>query len=683
MGGAVGKFLGWVATLPGPQQLVVAVLFVVVSSYVMGTLLKPKLPSFQGGGYRLNIRDTLRAKAIIYGRTRIGGVIGYMEATGRADRINSRGDARFLHRIILLAGHEIDSIEKIYASGKEIVDGNEGTARNGKLFVRGYTGTETQQAVPELVRTSPLWTAAHRLRGLAYIYVRMEHSRDDFPNGPPLITALVKGKKVFNPVSGETEWSNNPAWCIRDYLLSHPELGITEDQIDEDRFRQAATDCEREGYEFNGFFLADSSPREALEHLRTSMAGWYWYARGRHAIKAGVYTEPEIDLTQDDLRSEVRITTDIPTRDKITTIRGTFAGEETAWQQASFPEVSDPNYVEQDGRESVLDLPLPFTSDPTQCQKIARIMLNRARQQISLSASFSLKAADIHVTDTVTLSLDRMGWDRKTFEVQDWSLGLHPQNGLVVKMTLTETSAAVFEWSDSQARDFRRDNTNLPDAFQSTVPTIDASYTVDNTHEQFLGTLLVDVNYPANFIGQADSVEVQVQVDGVWRNLGSTAEGRFAYAGIQDGRYNIRARVRNIYGVWGAYAHRIDFEVVLREDLPPDVEDFVGQLQGDTLNLSWSASEDPGLSHYQLRYSTDLNGTVASSTVLERKISRPATSWSVPARKGSYYLKAVDKAGGRSVNAAVWRVKEDFSDRFKEVGLYDGVTDNWRGAPTT
>ena len=679
MGSAVSSFLGWVATLPGPQQLAVAVLFVVVSSYVMGSLFKPKLPNFQGSGYRLNIRDTQRPKTIIYGRTRVGGVIGYMEATGDDRRVISRGNAIYLHRIILVAGHEIDGFEAFYAAGKKIAGANGGYARNRHLLVRGYTGTETQNAVPDLVRASPLWTEAHRLRGIAYIYVRMKHSRDEYPNGPPLITALVRGKKIYNPVSGETEWTDNPAWCIRDYLLTHPELGITADQIDETRFAQAATDCETEGYKFNGFFQSDSTPRIALEHLRTAMAGWYWYARGQHAIKAGVYTAPVADFVESDLRSDVRVTTDIPTREKITTIRGTFSGDASNYQEAAYPEVRDDNYITQDGREAVLDLPLPFTSDPVQCQKIARIMLNRSRQQISMSASFNLKAANVNVTDTVTLTMERFGWTAKTFEVQDWTLGLHPENGLVVNMKLTETNAGVFAWSDEQAEIFRRDNTNLPDAFQSETPTLAISYEIDNSHEQFFGTLLVDVSYPSNFIGQVDAVEVQILVDNIWRNFGSTADGRYAYAGIHDGIYDIRARIRNIYGVWGAYATRQNYEVSLRPELPSGVLNFVGELQGDTVALSWTPVDDPGLSHYQLRYSSELDGTVANSMVLEPKIARPASSWQGPARRGSYFLKAVDKTGGKSQNAAVWRSRTDVSDDYKQVAYYDGVADNWSG----
>ena len=53
----------------------------------------------------------------------------------------------------------------------------------------------------------------------AYIYVRLEYDPEVlFTNGIPNITAIVRGKKVHNPVTDVTEWTQNPALCIADYV---------------------------------------------------------------------------------------------------------------------------------------------------------------------------------------------------------------------------------------------------------------------------------------------------------------------------------------------------------------------------------------------------------------------------------------------------------------------------------
>jgi hypothetical protein len=58
------------------------------------------------------------------------------------------------------------------------------------------------------------------------------------------------------------------------------------------------------------------------------------------------------------------------------------------------------------------------------------------------------------------------------------------------------------------------------------------------------------------------------------------------------------------------------------------------------------------LAYYNLRYSTATDGTATwqNSVSLVEKISRPATSVTVPARSGTYLIKAVDKLGNFSSN---------------------------------
>jgi hypothetical protein len=60
------------------------------------------------------------------------------------------------------------------------------------------------------------------------------------------------------------------------------------------------------------------------------------------------------------------------------------------------------------------------------------------------------------------------------------------------------------------------------------------------------------------------------------------------------------------------------------------------------------------LAYYQIRYSTLTSGaTWQNSVSLVEKVSRPATSIVVPARVGSYLIKAVDKLGNFSVQESI------------------------------
>ena len=93
---------------------------------------------------------------IIYGKTRVGGVIVYAEATG------STND--FLHIIFTIAGHEINDITKLFLNENEVpltqdgADSNgiarlfpsSGNQYEGKLRFKKHLGTDAQVADADL-----------------------------------------------------------------------------------------------------------------------------------------------------------------------------------------------------------------------------------------------------------------------------------------------------------------------------------------------------------------------------------------------------------------------------------------------------------------------------------------------------------------------------------------------------
>ena len=75
---------------------------------------------------------------------------------------------------------------------------------------------------PALLAGAPdKWTAAHALRGVAYLYVRLVLISAKFPTRrPPNITAVIRGAKPFDPRSHVTAYTANAALCLRDYLYN-------------------------------------------------------------------------------------------------------------------------------------------------------------------------------------------------------------------------------------------------------------------------------------------------------------------------------------------------------------------------------------------------------------------------------------------------------------------------------
>lgn len=77
------------------------------------------------------------------------------------------------------------------------------------------------------------WTSAHTGKKIARLHVTLRYDQDVFGIiGLPNITAVVKGKAVYNFNTGATAWSNNAALCAADYLMDPLGHGIDVARID-------------------------------------------------------------------------------------------------------------------------------------------------------------------------------------------------------------------------------------------------------------------------------------------------------------------------------------------------------------------------------------------------------------------------------------------------------------------
>lgn len=403
-------------------------------------------------GYSVNQLGPALAHQVVYGETRVGGAIFYQTVTG--------GSNEYLHRCVAVAGHEIDSYSTIYLNDEACtIDGSGNVTSpakyNGYVRINEHLGADGQTADSDLVSEVTEWTTAHRARGVAYLYVRYYNdgsagAQAAFPNGVPTITALIKGKKVFDPRDGSTAWSDNTALCLRDYLTSSYGLDESGTEINDTLGNEAADVCDevvgsQPRYTCNGSFLLDAAPEDIIRSLTSSMAGTFWFLSGQWAYRAAKFVAPVYSFDEDDLRSNIQIATRHSRRDNFNVVQGTYRGAETTYQEEDYPEVSDPAYVTEDNNiRSVRQFPLLFTDNSAECQRIANIVLKRNREQITVTAGFGLRAMNVKIGDTIQLSNVSLGWTNKLFEVVDWRFGLTDDMDLVTNMVLREISASVF-----------------------------------------------------------------------------------------------------------------------------------------------------------------------------------------------------------------------------------------------
>jgi hypothetical protein len=658
---STGVSAGVAAITAGTAITATAMMTTFLTTVALGLAMRaltPK-PRLQGAdrGYQVNARGSALDHQVLYGRVKTGGVIIYDEATG----VNNKD----LHRIIAYAGHEVTSFDEIYVNDELVtLDGTGNVISpakyNGLIRIKEHLGSPTQTADTYLVAESAgLWTTQHTLNGIAYLYIRLSFSSDAFPNGVPQIIATIKGKKLYDPRDGTTAWSDNPALCIRDYLISGYGLGEDAAQVDDTLVSAAANVCDENDteagttrYTCNGAFVTSATPYDMLNDLLTSMGGMLWYAQGKWRMKPAYWTEPVLSLTNDDLRSGLNVSTRHSRRDNFNIVKGTFRGEESNWQITDYPEVKGSDFIAADGgQESTADIDLPFTDNSVEARRIARIALERNRQQLTVQASFGLRALAVQVGDNVTLTVPRMGWDNKEFEVISWNFGLVDTLDLQVTMTLREISESVFDEVDDGIV-YERDNTTLLSPFEVPGVGLGATVVAKVFAEKLVNELTLTVTSASDL--RIDSVEVQYKAvaDTDYTTVGSGELGKFVIIDLEKGFYDARARAINTFGVKGEWEYLFNIEVDALSAPPANITNFIRELSAGTIFFSWDAVPDLDLSYYRVKHNPNTSGaTWGNSSTVITKVARPSTVASLPARSGTFLIKAYDKNGNESVAA--------------------------------
>jgi hypothetical protein len=655
------------------------------------------------------IKQAITNRRVIYGTAKVSGPLVYMETTD---------NNKYLHMVIALASHEVTKINAIYIDDEIIVSeafadldvwdasGNVTTGKyKDKVRIKTHNGASNQTADADLVSESNgLWTNDHRLQGIAYVYVRLEFDQDVFPNGIPNISAIVNGKKVFDPRDSTTHFSTNPALCIRDYLLDTDYgLGVSSSEINDTSFSAAANVCDEQvsitnaervirgskisqtyihskdftvdGFEYNnadasgnlisnviehrytmnGTFDTNETPKSIIENMLSSLGGTFNYTVGEFSLKAASYITPSDTLTQDNLRAGVSVKSKESRRDQFNTTKGVFVYQGEDFQPTDYPTITSSTFVSEDNNETVFaNIDFPFTVVPTMAQRLAKIALYANREQLSLVFPCNLSAFKYQVGDTIMVDLDRYGFSSKVFEVAKWSLALDQDNNgqpvMGVDLLLKETSSAVYDWN-AEEKTFSLNNTTLFDAKTVAAPGLTVTDELRIVNEEAVSVLLAEVTSSNNAVSQFE-VQAKKASDTNYVSMGKGGTGRYELLNVEDGVvYDVRARALNALNVRSPFTSDAH-QVVGKTEPPADVTNFQVNVIGTEAHLSWTPVADLDLSHYIIRHSPLTSGAIfTNATTLVDKVSRPANTVTVPALTGTYFVRSVDKLGLASANA--------------------------------
>ena len=676
MAGLVGTFI----TAAGTQLVLGA-----INKKLAPDIDLPELGTNLQQGTTVTSKSPIAPHRIIYGKTRVGGTIVYAESTG------STND--FLHMVIAITGHEINNVTKIFFNEEEVPTTQDGSDSNGiaRLFpssgneyegkarFKVHKGTDAQSADADLVSDISQWTTNHRLRGISYVYVRLSFDSDVYPNGVPNISFEVEGKKVFDPRSSATAFSTNPALCIRDYLLNE-DYGLNADatEINDTNISSVANTCDEtvsitnpsgteKRFTMNGTFKLDKSPKSILENMLSSVAGHLIYSNGQFKIRPAIYETPSVTLDENDLRGGISLNTRISKKELFNAVKGLYTEPANNYQPQDYPILTNSTFETEDNSERIFgEFNFPMTTSSHTVQRLAKIQLLKARQQISFATSFNLDAFELDIGDTVQITNSRLGFSSKTFEVTAWQFAMNQGSDAPIPQVsceFRETASVVYDFSTSDYSTVSSGKaTNLPNATTVSAP---SGLTLTDELVQYNdGTVIVKlvINFTAPTDNFTELFEVEVKqltdadgnsVSDDFKLIGRGTRTKYEFLNVIDkAQYQVRVRGVNIFGVKSSTitANR----TIVGQIAPPsDVENFACNIIGKEAHLSFDPVPDLDLSHYRINFSPLTTGAEwQNSIVLVKKLSRPGTSIVVPAKTGTYLIKAVDKLGNVSINAS-------------------------------
>lgn len=667
-------------------------------SAVFGKKPKASAGSFQNYSRdrTLTVRQPAAPRRVIYGEVKVGGVMVFLHTTANDTK---------LHIIQTLAGHECEAIGDVYLNDEVVPLDGSGNATGkyaGYVRVFKHLGAADQAADTTLIAAAPdKWTSAHRLRGVAYLYVELTGNADLFPNGVPNFSAIVQGKNdIYDPRTATTGWSDNAALCVANYLCDTKYgLGVTyASGINETDLIAAANICDEAvalaaggteaRYTANGSFDAGQPPEDTIGELLTAMHGYCTRPGSRWSILAGAYQMPTITLDEDDARGAVKVIPRVSRRELYNAVKGLYTSPGSQWQPVDFPAVTNATYeTEDNGVRIWRDISLPYTTSGATAQRIAKIELEKGRQQIVGHYPAKLTALGLYAGGTVKLSLARFGWTEKVFEVLTWRFEVYDdaqgEPALGIDLVLRETASADYDWSSGEETVIDpAPNTSLPDPF--TVASLaNLSCESGTSHLLATGDGGVTSRIHVSWTALSDAyvreyeVEYKKSADSAYIPMAPVRNASSTYASpVEDGiAYDVRARAVNTIGVHGAWEYVYNHTVIGKTEAPAEPDTFtVARLADGTRRYAWTLASVPADVRsgggYRIRYYLGTTSDWSAMTDLHSGLllASPFESNELAAGTYTWAIKTVDSSGNESA-AAKFITGEIGDPRLKNVLL--------------
>ncbi len=627
-------------------------------SYVMTqqAMKKAKKAADDMAGVLINKESNIEPIPVIYGERRVGGVrvfVSTKDVTGGAKN-------EFLYIALAMAEGEVESITDIYIDDNPITD----SKYSGLYTINVHTGADNQTYDPLLTEANAGWTSSHKLSGVAYLAIRLKWDADVF-QGVPEITAVVKGRKVYDPRNQTTAWSNNPALCVRDYLTNNRYgKGIPTSAIDDDAFEDAADDCDESVtfysggstgklFECNAVLQTDETLFDNIEKMLMGCRGFLPYSQGKYGLIIDKARSSVFAFDQDTIVGGIAIAGETK-ENKFNRVLIKFANPDVDYQpdQAVWPAGGSSEetalLAEDNGTLLVEEVTLDTVTNYYAARDLARVILKRSRNALRTSFKATSEALNLTVGDVVTVTHSTPGWSAKPFQVETIAMNYDG----TCSVNLLEYDSTIYTY-DLAAQQTVYPDTELPDPFSVVPPTglqgnAETSVALDGT----IVTSMV-VSWIASTDSFVSQYDVQWSTDNSTFQSVVTDDTLYRISPVEAGAtYYTRVRSINSLGVKSGfvYANQGSVGDTTAPALPTPISATAGY---KSISLEWTNPSDKDFSNVEVYRATSSGGSFSEVATVGGGFGANAEFLNgglADATTFYYKFKSVDYSGNKTVD---------------------------------
>jgi predicted nucleic acid-binding Zn-ribbon protein len=655
---------------------------------VIGWLVGIEEPGIddQSRGALVNKQSNIEPIPVIYGQRKVGGTRVFV-STGGAKK------NEYLYIALALCEGEVEEIGDVYINDVLSTD----SKYSGLVSITKYLGTDAQTYSTLLAEADDTWGSNHRLRGVAYLAMRFKYDPDVFSSIPE-VQAVVKGRKVYDPETTTTAWSDNPALCLRDYLTNaRYGKGLSSSLIDDTSFIAAKAFCNttvtssagaggsQKIFECNAVIDTDKNLFDNVRILLRGMRGLMPYSNGIYSLIIDKSESSSFDLTPDNITSDLTVASAGKSK-KYNKVTVKFTNPEANWQSDTvfWPpagSTEETTFLSEDNNQELsTEITLPTITNYYSARDIARVACLTSRaSDLSVKVTATSEALVIAAGDVVRLEQPSMGWvddgvtdARQLFRV----VGIQLVNTGEVKLTLQKYDSSIYTW-DEGADEPTNQPTTLPDPSIAEPPTNLSVTGSANIAEDGTTIPYLAITWTAADDAFVSSYEITVTPSS--GNATSLIVSTTAYDFfVLDSAltYSVSVRSINSLGIRSTAATVSGVSPVIDTTAPsvPSNPSVTGEFK--QIKIEWDNPTEADFSYVEIKRSgtaTEDDAVTIAVTRADYFIDGPYSG--VTTRY--YWLRAVDLSGNASAwvsagsGTSVKLVADDFDDGVIDIDYLD------------